>query len=109
MEFGFYLPTHGPLATRQNLLKISEHAEKLEFDSMVAGDHVIAPINPTSQYPYSVGSEVPWDSSGEHLEMITELAFLAAATQKIKLVTSVMIVPHRNTGGGLSAKDLWRK
>ena len=44
MEFGFYLPTHGPLATRQNLLKISEHAEKLEFDSMVAGDHVIAPI-----------------------------------------------------------------
>jgi probable F420-dependent oxidoreductase len=96
MEFGFYLPTHGPLATRQNLLKISEHAEKLGFDSMVAGDHVIAPINPTSQYPYSVGSEVPWDSSGEHLEMITELAFLAAVTQHIKLVTSVMIVPHRN-------------
>ena len=96
MEFGFYLPTHGPLAKRDPILEIASHAENIGFDSMVAGDHVIAPINLESQYPYSVGSEVPWDSSGEHLEMITELAFLAGITSKAKLVTSVMIVPHRN-------------
>ena len=96
MEFGFYLPTHGPLAKRDPILKIASHAENIGFDSMVAGDHVIAPINPESQYPYSVGSEVPWDSSGEHLEMIAELAFLAGVTRNAKLVTSVMIVPHRN-------------
>ena len=96
MKFGFYLPTHGPLAKREPLLSIARHAESLGFDSMVAGDHVIAPIEPESQYPYSVGSDVPWDSSGEHLEMIAELAFLAAVTEKASLVTSVMIVPHRN-------------
>ena len=96
MKFGFYLPTHGPLAQRDPILRIASHAEEIGFDSMVAGDHVIAPINPESQYPYSVGSEVPWDSSGEHLEMLTELAFLAGVTSKAKLVTSVMIVPHRN-------------
>ena len=51
MEFGFYLPTHGPLAKRDPILKIASHAENIGFDSMVAGDHVIAPINPESQYP----------------------------------------------------------
>ena len=96
MKFGFYLPTHGPLATREPLLKIASHGESLGFDSMVAGDHVIAPIDPKSQYPYSVTSEVPWDQDGEHLEMISELAFLAGATENTSLVTSVLIVPHRN-------------
>ena len=96
MQFGFYLPTHGPMATREPLLKIASHGEALVFDSMVAGDHVIAPIDPKSQYPYSVTSEVPWDEDGEHLEMISELAFLAGVTENTSLVTSVLIVPHRN-------------
>ena len=95
MQFGFYLPTHGPMATREPLLKIASHGEALGFDSMVAGDHVIAPIDPKSQYPYSVTSEVPWDEDGEHLEMISELAFLAGVTENTSLVTSVLIVPHR--------------
>ena len=44
MEFGFYLPTHGPLAQREPILKIASHADDIGFDSMVAGAHVIAPI-----------------------------------------------------------------
>ena len=55
-------------------MKIAKHSESLGFDSMVAGDHVVAPIDPESQYPYSVSSEVPWDSSGEHLDVLAELA-----------------------------------
>ena len=96
MEFGFYLPTFGSLAKREPLLKIAGYAESLGYDSMVVSDHVVAPIDPKSQYPYSVGSEVPWGSTGEHLELISELAFLSAATEKIKLVSRVMIIPHRN-------------
>ena len=84
MKFGFYLPTHGPLAQRDPILRIASHAEEIGFDSMVAGDHVIAPINPESQYPYSVGSEVPSDSSGEHLEMITQ-NFLGNSMKFLKL------------------------
>jgi probable F420-dependent oxidoreductase len=96
MKFGFYLPTFGALAKRDPLLEIAHYAEELAYDSMVVSDHVVAPINPKSQYPYSVGPDVPWGSTGEHLELITELAFLSAATEKIKLVSSVMIIPHRN-------------
>lgn len=96
MKFGYYLPTNGPLARKDPIVKIAKHSESLGFDSMVAGDHVVAPIDPESQYPYSVSSEVPWNSSGEHLDVLAELAFLAAATEKARLVTSVLIVPQRN-------------
>ncbi len=52
MKFGFYLPTHGPLAKREPLLSIAKHAESLGFDSMVAGDHLIAPNETEYKYPY---------------------------------------------------------
>lgn len=35
-------------------------------------------------------------AEGNHLEQLTELAFLAAVTDRIRIVPSVMIVPHRN-------------
>ena len=63
---------------------------------MVVGDHIMAPRVMNSSYPYSVGREVPWDEGGEHLEQLTELTFLAAVTERIRLVPSVMIVPYRN-------------
>jgi probable F420-dependent oxidoreductase len=63
---------------------------------MVVGDHIMAPRVMKSSYPYSVGNEVPWDEGGEHLEQLTELTFLAAVTDRIRLVPSVMIVPYRN-------------
>ncbi len=96
MNFGFYLPSHGPTARRGPLIEIAQAGERLGYYSMVVGDHIMAPRVMNSSYPYSVGSEVPWDEGGEHLEQLTELTFLAAVTERIRLVPSVMIVPYRN-------------
>ena len=68
MKFGFYLPSHGETARRGPLIEIAQTGERLGYDSMVVGDHIMAPRVSNSSYPYSVGSEVPWDESGEHLE-----------------------------------------
>lgn len=96
MKFGFYLPSHGPTARRDPLIDIAQAGERLGYHSMVVGDHIIAPRVMESSYPYSLGDEVPWNEGGEHLEQLTELTFLAAVTERIHLVPSVMIVPYRN-------------
>lgn len=96
MNFGFYLPSHGSTARRGPLIEIAQAGERLGYYSMVVGDHIMAPRVMKSSYPYSVGSGVPWDEGGEHLEQLTELTFLAAVTERIRLVPSVMIVPYRN-------------
>ena len=57
---------------------------------------MMVPRQSDSHYPYSIGNQVPWGEDGEHLEQLTELTFLAAITERIRIVPSVMIVPYRN-------------
>lgn len=96
MKYGFYLPHHGPTAAPAALKRIAQEGDRLGFDCMVLGDHIVMPRRLDSQYPYSVGSEVPWGEDGEQLEQLTELTYLAAVTERIRIVPSVMIVPYRN-------------
>jgi probable F420-dependent oxidoreductase len=60
------------------------------------GDHIVVPNHIISSYPYTETGEFPGSASGEAMEQLTVLAFLAGQTQTIRLVTSVIIVPHRN-------------
>ena len=96
MKYGFTVPGRGPLATPDMLLTIARHGEELGFDSIQTGDHILVPKNIDSTYPYTDTGEFPGLSSGSSLEQLTLLAFLAGQTSNIRLVTSVLIVPHRN-------------
>ncbi len=96
MHYGFYLPNSGPTATPENLITFAKRGEELGFHCVVVGDHVIVPRSIASPYPYTVGGEFPGAASGEYLEQLTLLSFLAGATERIRLVPSVMILPHRN-------------
>jgi probable F420-dependent oxidoreductase len=60
------------------------------------GDHIVVPNHIASSYPYTDTGEFPGSASGEAMEQLTVLAFLAGQTRTIRLVTSVIIVPHRN-------------
>ena len=98
MRFGFYLPNSGPTAQPDSLSEIARRGDQLGFDCMVAPDHIIQPTNIESPYPYTVSGNFGGGarSDGEWPEQLTTLAFLAGITQRIRLVTSVMIVPYRN-------------
>ena len=99
MEFGFYLPNSGEGAQPDALASIARLGDRLGFYCMVAPDHILMPREVSSVYPYSVtGSILAGGNSGagEWPEQITTLAYLAGVTEKIRLVTSVMIVPYRN-------------
>jgi probable F420-dependent oxidoreductase len=78
-------------------------------------DHILQPNRVDSVYPYSLTGnilEAGQSGDGEWPEQITTLAYLAGVTERIKLVTSVMIIPYRNpilTAKMLATLDLLSK
>jgi probable F420-dependent oxidoreductase len=96
MKHGFTLPGRGHLSTPERLGIIARKGEEFGFDTLLTGDHILVPKNISSVYPYTEGGEFPGSGSGESMEQITLLSYIAGQTSKIRLVTSVLIVPHRN-------------
>ncbi len=94
MNYGFYLPTRGDNATPEALAKLVRHAEAKGFHSVMIADHVVFPVEINSRYPYTVDGSFP--GHGDALEQLALMSFIAAHTQRMRLVTSVMVVPHRN-------------
>ncbi len=41
IEFGVRVPNSGPLAAKDNLVKASQEAERLGFDTVWVHDHVV--------------------------------------------------------------------
>jgi probable F420-dependent oxidoreductase len=115
MEYGFYLPSGGPAAQPDSLASIAKQGDNLGFFCMVMPDHVVQPRSVESQYPYSLTGDLNKAHGAaveERLEQVTTLAFLAGITERIKLVTSVMIIPYRNpilTAKMLSTLDMLSK
>lgn len=95
MKYGLMLPSRGPLARPESLSSIAKRAEELGYHVLMFPDHIVMPMHTDSQYPYSESGIFPGTDNNETMEQLTTLAFLAGQTQSIRLVTSVMIVPHR--------------
>lgn len=96
MNFGFSIPGRGPLARPDLIFKLAPKAEQLGYSSLFVTDHVVLPTATRSQYPYHPSGQFPGGLNQEYLEPLTLMTYLAAATKKIRLGTSVLIVPYRN-------------
>jgi probable F420-dependent oxidoreductase len=99
LPVGVTLPNYGPLANPENLLALAQRAELLGFDSIWVADHLVVPVETASIYPYD-GRDTPaparLDGLVEFYEPLTTLAYLAAATARVRLGVSVYVVPYRN-------------
>ncbi len=99
MEYGFYLPNSGAGVQPDALANIAKLGDRLGFYCMVMPDHILQPNQVNSTYPYSLTGDIleaGQSGDGEWPEQITTLAWLAGITERIRLVTSVMIIPYRN-------------
>jgi probable F420-dependent oxidoreductase len=94
MEFGLHLPASSSGVKPEDLIRFAQKAEALGFDCLTVADHVIVPKHISIPYPYTVDGKYP--GTGYHLETLTTMSFLAGATRRIRLITSVMIAPYRN-------------
>lgn len=96
MEFGFNIPTRGPLANVETMISMAQRGEELGYRWFAVPDHIVVPRAIDSRYPYSGTGAFPGSDSGECMEMWTVMAWLAAHTEHARLLSSVMVVPHRN-------------
>jgi len=96
MHFGVSLPGRGPLATPEILTKLAEKADALRYTSLFVTDHVVIPTANNSTYPYSPSGRFATDWTNGYLEPIALMGVLAGLTSRIKLGTSVLVVPYRN-------------
>lgn len=95
MQFGFSVPTRGPLANARDLAALAGSGEALGFSIMAVPDHLLVPRTIDSRYPYSQEGDWPGAGSGECLEQLTLMTWLAAVTTRMRLLSSIMVVPHR--------------
>src|SRR3954471_10166234 len=95
MQFGFNLPNSGALAEPAIMSRIAREGEALGYDYLTVTDHVVLPDMAEPGYPYSEsGAFYSTDSAHRH-EMLTLAAWLAAITERVRLVLAVLVVPHR--------------
>ena len=94
MHYGFYLPTRGQTTTPDDLDTLVQRGEAYGFHSVMIADHIVFPTDIQSPYPYTVSGAFP--GHGGAMEQLTLMAFVAAKTTALRLVTSVMILPYRN-------------
>jgi alkanesulfonate monooxygenase SsuD/methylene tetrahydromethanopterin reductase-like flavin-dependent oxidoreductase (luciferase family) len=95
MQFGFGAPVSGSLSRPHDLARIASGGEAAGYDYCTISDHVAIPRDMEAKYPYSDTGEFPGRAGGDRHEQLTCVAFVAAKTSKLRLVTSVTVVPHR--------------
>ncbi len=104
MQIGFNLPISGPLASPETVTRIAREGEALGYDYLTLTDHVVLPDRAAPGYPYSESGEFYGEGPAHRHEQMTITAFIAAQTTRIRLVTAILVVPHRPAV--LAAKQL---
>jgi probable F420-dependent oxidoreductase len=95
MDFGIHIGTRGCLTTRANIMGMAANAEAGGFAIIGVADHLIVPVHTDVRYPYTADGIWPGAPTAECFDAIATLTFLAGFTQRMKLLTSVLVVPHR--------------
>jgi probable F420-dependent oxidoreductase len=83
MKFGVAIRNMGPQSNRTTIRACSRIAEQAGFDALFVSDHLCIPPDQTE------------GSGGRYLDVLATLAFVAGATEKIRLGVSVLVVPYR--------------
>lgn len=95
MDFGLHLGTRGAAAEPDGLARIARHAEAMGFAYLGFSDHIVIARKVDSVYPYNESGEWPATGTGTCLEQLSMLTYAAAVTERIRLLTSVMVLPYR--------------
>src|SRR5206468_12882416 len=84
MNFGVWIPNCRHLATPDIIRSTAVRAEQLGYDSLWVSDHVVVPHANIVNFGETV------------FDPLVTLAVVAGATRRVRLGTTVLIVPYRN-------------
>src|SRR6476661_2912420 len=95
MKFGLSTVTRGVFSSRENYMAVAKAAERAGFDFLSVSDHLVVPGTLESHYPYTVSGVFAAAEHGHCFDQLATIAFLAGCTERLRLLTSVLVVPHR--------------
>jgi probable F420-dependent oxidoreductase len=95
MKFGLSTQTRGVFSTRETYRAVAQAAERAGFDFLSVSDHLVVPANLQTHYPYAASGVFAAAETGHCLDQLSTIAFLSGCTERLRLLASVMVVPHR--------------
>ncbi len=96
MKFGMSIIVRGDSAGPATFDAMAEKAEALRIDTLWASDHLIMPPLTISSYPGRTDGQLPEEWRRTYYQPFSVLNYLAGRTTKVRLGTSVLILPMRN-------------
>ena len=96
MHFGVAFANVFTFAEPDAARAIASVAEEAGFESLWTVEHVVVPAGYQSTYPYDPSGKMPAPDDTPLPDPFVWLAFVAAATSRIKLGTGIAILPQRN-------------
>jgi alkanesulfonate monooxygenase SsuD/methylene tetrahydromethanopterin reductase-like flavin-dependent oxidoreductase (luciferase family) len=93
MVIGFNAPVAGALAEPEALTRTAAEARRWTWTIWRSATTSSSP--PISKRDIPIPTEFPQGARGGRHEQLTEIAILAAKRSRLRLVTSVMVAPHR--------------
>ena len=88
MKIGFFGMNTGVFSTREAILRLARTAENAGYESLWTGEHVVVVD------PQVAPSPVPPET--RMVDTVASLAFVAAATERIKLGSGIILLAQRN-------------
>jgi len=88
MKIGLSLPQAGVNATRENVIKFAQAAEKENFDSLWVLERLLYPINPQTKYPGSADGIMP-----EELAKLTTIKITIRTIGLIGIILTILWLP----------------
>src|SRR5438309_9808142 len=96
MNIGLFTIGIGQGAQPDAIREIAMNAERLNFSTIWAAEHVVLFDRQASKYPYSESGEFAAPSDVDWLDPFLTLTYAAAVTKKIRLATGICLVPEHN-------------
>jgi probable F420-dependent oxidoreductase len=96
VKFGLMFANGGPFSEPGIAVGLAQLAEELGFESLWTVEHVVVPTGYQSTYPYSPTGRMPGGEDVPIPDPLIWLAYVAAATTRIRLATGILILPQRN-------------
>jgi probable F420-dependent oxidoreductase len=95
MEFGVHVVNARPWATAESIVLLGTRAEALGFDSLWVSDQVVIPSELSSSFAYGTTGTYDIEANQNFFEALSVLSFLAGCTTRVKLGSSVLVLPYR--------------
>ena len=112
MRIGLSIPSSQPWGDRAAVTAVAQEADRSGFDSVWTADHLLAPLGDLdevgferSRYQWMTGRPADtqrvtpqqyYGSNNWFLEGYSVMAYLAGVTERVRIGSSVVVLPYRN-------------